>query len=286
MLSRGVLVLMSAVLGVACTAGGGQDAGPGRDGGSDAAPTQPDAGPQRCDTNAECDDGFGCTIDECIVGNVCRHDPIDGRCDAAAGERCVVGRGCTAGTPTDCETHADCDDGNVCNGTEQCIVGGCFMGTALNCGDGNACTADTCDATDGCRHQLICDGGTMPDAGPPCDDFDPAAHYTGTFRMLPPQSCSAGLDMYSVNTLVFSVSGATLTVSVRSTAGERFSLTQSPVPTGPSFDVSGSDGCASVRLTGTFSCSDLFMGGTWTANHQGNCAFCGTTSSSVSGVRR
>ena len=279
MLSRGVLVLMSAVLGVACTAGGGQDAGPGRDGGSDAAPAQPDAGPQRCDTNAECDDGFGCTIDECIVGNVCRHDPIDGRCDAAAGERCVVGRGCTAGTPTDCETHEDCQDGNVCNGAEQCIVGGCFMGTPLNCGDGNACTADTCDPATGCQHQLICDGGVVRDAGTPCDAFDPAAHYTGTFLMLPVASCGGGGGSYSVDTVTFSVSGGTLTATMGP-----FSLTQTPAPTGASFDVSGSNGCASVRLRGTFDCSRHFDG-TWTANHTGGCAACLTTNITVEGVR-
>lgn len=156
-----------------------------RDSGRDAMPAQPDSGPQRCDTNAECDDGLSCTIDECIVGNVCRHDPLDARCDTAAGERCVVGRGCVAGTPTDCETHEDCQDGNVCNGQEQCIVGNCFMGTPLNCSDGNACTADTCDPATGCRHQLICDGGATVDAGPGCDAFDATTEPPCSHPLLP-----------------------------------------------------------------------------------------------------
>lgn len=281
MLSRGVLVLMSAVLGVACTAGGGQDAGPGRDGGSDAAPAQPDAGPQRCDTNAECDDGFGCTIDECIVGNVCRHDPLDARCDTAAGERCVVGSGCTAGTPTDCETHEDCQDGNVCNGTEQCIVGGCFMGTALNCGDGNACTADTCDPDDGCQHQLICDGGATIDAGPGCDAFDESTDYSGTFTLLPGRACDAGLGGgYTISTLTMSVVGGVLRVN----AGP-FTLTQDPAPTGESFDVSGSNSCASVRLTGMFECEARFRG-TLSVTHLGDCGTCGSPAPATVAGRR
>ena len=284
MLSRGVLVLMSAVLGVACTAGGGQDAGPGRDGGSDAAPAQPDAGPQRCDTNAECDDGLSCTIDECIVGNVCRHDPIDGRCDTAAGERCVVGRGCVSGTPTDCETHADCDDGNVCNGAEQCIVGGCFMGTPRSCDDGNACTTDTCDesATSGCRYELICDGGiTTVDAAIPCDEFN-AGDYPGTFSFRPSVlSACTGSAVYNVREITLSVAADTLRVSLNSAP---FSLTQSPAPTDGTFDVTYVDSCGSYRLQGTFTCADRWEG-TWTANFSGSCSFCPSQSETARGSR-
>jgi hypothetical protein len=272
---------MGAVLGVACTAGGAEDAGPQRDAGRDAAPRQPDAGPQTCDTSAECDDTFGCTIDECIIGNVCRHDPLDGRCDTAAGERCVVGRGCVAGTPTDCDTDVDCDDGDVCNGEEQCIVGGCFMGTALSCGDGNACTADTCDPASGCEHELICDGGTTVDAGPGCDAFDATTDYSGTFALLPGRACDAGLGGgYTISSITFSVAAGVLRVN----AGP-FTLTQDPAPTGGTFDVSGSNSCASVRLTGMFECEARFRG-TWTVNHLGECSTCGSPAPATVAGRR
>src|SRR5207253_7344236 len=60
-------------------------------------------------------------------------------------------------------------DTNVCNGTEGCNPatvftdpingdprqGQCFAGTPLNCDDTNACTADTCDPTNGCVHTPV-----------------------------------------------------------------------------------------------------------------------------------
>lgn len=51
-----------------------------------------------------------------------------------------------------CVVDADCDDGNPCNGSETCNVGGgtCVPGTPLNCDDGSDCTADSCDPAIGC----------------------------------------------------------------------------------------------------------------------------------------
>ncbi|HJL15728.1 MAG TPA: hypothetical protein RMH99_08735 [Sandaracinaceae bacterium LLY-WYZ-13_1] len=276
--------LAALLLLTSCTAGGDDDPDtgpPGMDASFDAGP--PDAGPRTCDDDGDCDDGFGCTIDECVVGNVCEHEPLDARCEDA--ERCVVGRGCVTGTPTDCTDDGDCDDGMRCNGTERCIRDMCIAGTPLDCDDGNPCTDDICDesATSGCRYEVAegCDGGTrLADAGPMCDPFDPSTHYAGSFRMLPGQACDAGLGgSYTVSSLGFSVTGDTLTV----TAG-RFTLTQTPVPTGPDFDVTGSDGCATVRLTGSFACETQF-GGMWTATHTGSCSTCGTTDAAVSGRR-
>lgn len=276
--------VVPALLLAACTAGGNM---PNRDSGArmDTGPAPVDSGPETCTTAAECDDSIACTLDECVVGNVCRHEPLDARCNTAAGERCVAGRGCVMGTPTDCDTPADCQDGLRCNGAEQCIAGSCFMGTPLDCDDGNACTDDICDedAPSGCRYETTagCDAGTVGlDGGTPCATFDASSHYSGTFRMLPSQSCGGGGGSYSVDTLAFNTAGGTLTV----TAGG-FTLTQSPVPTGASFDVSGSNGCASVRLTGTFSCADRFSGN-WSASHTGGCAACGSTSAAIVGVRR
>lgn len=286
MLGRsGVVVaglLLSALAG--CTAGGDmtpRDSGTQRDTG---APPPRDSGPSPCTTAAECDDGIACTLDECVVGNVCRYTPLDARCNTAAGERCLVGHGCRAGMPTDCETDEDCQDGSYCNGAEQCIVGRCYMGTARDCNDGNACTMDVCDDAMGrCRYELVCDAGTGRfDAGPGCDPFDPDVHYTGTFELLPGRACDAGLGSgYTISTVSFSRSGGVLTV----TAGP-FTLTQSPAPTGPAFDVSGSGSCASsVRLTGTFECEALFRG-TWSITHAGTCSTCGSPPpANVAGMR-
>lgn len=287
MLGRSGLILLVVILAplAGCTAGGGmtRDSGTNR---TDTGPDRMDSGPQTCTTAADCDDSIACTLDECVVGNVCRHDPLDARCNTAAGERCVAGRGCVSGMPTDCETHADCQDGLRCNGSEQCIAGNCFMATTPHdCNDGNACTEDICDesAPSGCRYETApgCDAGTPSgDAGTPCGAFDAGTHYSGSFLMLPSQSCGGGGGSYSIDTLTFSASGGTLTV----TAGS-FTLTQSPAPTGPSFDVSGMNGCATVRITGTFSCADTFSA-SWSAFHSGGCAACGSTSSGITGVRR
>lgn len=277
----GLFVALASIATTGCQAGNApRDAGGG---GMDAGGGGVDSGPSMsCATAADCDDSLPCTIDECIVGNVCEHTPLDSRCNAS--ERCVLGRGCVMGTPSDCTTAADCQDGIACNGAEVCIVGMCVPGDAVDCNDNNACTVDSCgEPTGACTYTTApgCDAGVIgSDAGPPCETFVPATHYGGgRFLMLPSQSCGAGSDMYSVSTLDFSVAGGTLTVR----AG-RFTLTQSPVPTGASFDVTGGDGCATVRVQGTFECSTRFTG-TWTANHGAGCASCGTASGAITGVQ-
>jgi hypothetical protein len=280
----GVLGSAVLLLSLGCTAGGNgpPDGGPTRmDAGRDAGSA--DSGPRSCTSSAECDDGHACTLDECVVGNLCRYDPLDARCEA--GQRCVVGRGCVTGSPTSCRTAADCDDGVRCNGAETCIREMCIPGARLDCDDGNACTTDICDeaAASACRYEPApgCDAGVpFTDAGPMCAAFDAARDYAGGFRLLPGQACDAGFDGYTLDGVTFAVSGGVLTV----TAG-RFVLTQSPAPTGPDFDVSGSDACARVRLMGRFECDTQFRA-TWTANHVGDCSTCGSRTSSVAGRRR
>lgn len=279
----GLSFLFTLLLVPGCEAGGGAvDSGSGMDAGTDAAVGM-DAGVETCSTAADCDDGFPCTLDMCVVGNVCDHDPIDARCDAAAGESCVVGRGCVMGTPSDCRTDVECNDGNRCNGVERCIVerGICLPGTAQDCNDGNACTIDTCHESGGmCQYETICDAGPIGDAGPTCGPFDPSTGYSGSWRVAPSVACDPGLGGgYSIGNASFSVVGGTLTVTMGS-----FTLTQSPGPTGPDFDVSGSNGCASVRLMGTMECEARFTA-MWTANHSGSCGVCGTTSNTVAGRR-
>jgi len=67
----------------------------------------------------ETNDGVDCTIDGC--------DPVTG----------VI---------THTPNHAACDDGDPCNGAEQCHpMQGCVPGTPPTCDDGIGCTNDSCD---------------------------------------------------------------------------------------------------------------------------------------------
>ncbi len=248
----------------------GTDAG--RDGGADA-------GTETCASDGECDDGHDCTVDTCRVGGTCHHEPVHELC--ADGERCTLTNGCSSG----CENDDDCNDGVFCNGTETCIRGDCFDGADADCDDGNPCTVDSCDpGFDGCRYEVAdgCDAGLPPaDAGIPCDDFDPSTHYGGTFRFLPIQASDCLSATYRIDELTFSVSGETLRVQ----AGA-FTLTQTPVPTGPDFLVTYTQsGCSVYSLEGTFSCADRFDG-TWRANMMDSCSICSNQNASVVGVRR
>ncbi|HRX83776.1 MAG TPA: M4 family metallopeptidase, partial [Phycisphaerae bacterium] len=76
-------------------------------------------------------------------------------------------------TVAQCTTPADCDDGNVCNGAEDCVGGSCIAGTPLICDDGIACTQDTCDSVNGCaftpNDALCADDGTFCNGTEYCD---------------------------------------------------------------------------------------------------------------------
>ena len=49
-------------------------------------------------------------------------------------------------------TCGECDDGDVCNGEEQCEDGQCVSGAPPSCADDNPCTLDECDPVLGCQH--------------------------------------------------------------------------------------------------------------------------------------
>ncbi|MBX3272345.1 MAG: hypothetical protein KF729_18950 [Sandaracinaceae bacterium] len=278
-LGRAAALLWLVVASAGCVSGGGRrDAGPG-DGVDAGGGTGMDAGgPTSCSTNAECDDATPCTLDECVVGNVCQHTPLHSSCPS--GQMCVPSRGCVEPSG-DCASDADCDDGRRCNGEETCVVarGMCLPGTPIDCNDNNECTLDRCSETGGmCQYELLCDGGPGFDAGPGCEPFDAATHYAGDWRVLPSVACDPGLGGgYSIGMARFSVAAGTLTITMGS-----FTLTQTPAPTGDAFDASGSNGCATVRLAGTMECATRFSA-TWTANHAGSCAACRTTTTMVAG---
>ncbi|HJK89886.1 MAG TPA: hypothetical protein RMH85_33355 [Polyangiaceae bacterium LLY-WYZ-15_(1-7)] len=173
------LSLSFALLGaLAC---GDDDRGGGR--GVDAGSSGTD-GSTSCASDADCDDGFDCTVDSCGVGGACRHDGIDERCEGAL--ICEPGRGCV--DEPSCGSDADCDDGFSCT-LDSCGVGGecrnmpldelcsevgpgssCDPTTGMSgtgcteatgcemdedCDDGVDCTLDTCSVDNTCSHTTI-----------------------------------------------------------------------------------------------------------------------------------
>ncbi|MBM4352194.1 MAG: hypothetical protein FJ109_00115 [Deltaproteobacteria bacterium] len=86
--------------------------------------------------DVSCDDGNGCTKDECDPEAGCVHEPLSG---------------------------TSCDDGDVCTLADHCESGEC-LGTGINCNDSNVCTTDECDPTGGCKYSF-----NKAD----CDDGDP-----------------------------------------------------------------------------------------------------------------
>lgn len=129
-----------------------------------------------------CDDGNDCTVDTCHPLLGCKHTlrtPGEA-CDD--GNFCTTGDACTLqglceGEAVSCEDHnactADscvqatgacvhevlpgqaCDDGNVCTADDLCDGTGLCVGTEVPVDDDNACTADTCDAQSGVRHEPV-----------------------------------------------------------------------------------------------------------------------------------
>ncbi len=109
----------------------------------DGAPSCTDEG--LCDYALPCVSEFPCVITSCNEEtDTCNLTVDHGLCDS--GFYCDPGSGCTQGQPCTPETvMEDCDDGNVCNGEEQCINFRCLGGIPPNTSDGDVCTLDGCD---------------------------------------------------------------------------------------------------------------------------------------------
>jgi hypothetical protein len=119
------------------------------------------AGECRTGTPPTCDDGVLCTRNACDPALGCVNVPVAGCCRTAAD--CDDLDACTGVEACDATTGAcapgvppACDDGDACNGAETCDrVSGCRAGASLVCDDGDGCTADRCDSTTGCAHDLL-----------------------------------------------------------------------------------------------------------------------------------
>lgn len=125
----------------------------GDDGGGVPVGSDPELGGP-CVDDGQCDDGVGCTLDECDKTLLrCRFSPDD----------------------------STCQNDLYCDGLERCFTKlGCVPGAPVGCSDPTPCTIDRCEeATKACVHEprdADEDGdvdGHCP-GGKDCDDLDPA----------------------------------------------------------------------------------------------------------------
>jgi len=132
-----------------------------------------------------CNDLNPCTADSCKPGVGCEFLPTDADCDD--GNECTVqdkcsGGICTAGAMADCDDgtvctkdwcdpvdgcqhdplEGPCSDGTDCTLGDSCQNGVCVSGPLLDCEDGNPCTDDACDPLLGCQN--------VPNEAPCTDD--------------------------------------------------------------------------------------------------------------------
>lgn len=78
----------------------------------------------------DCDDGEGCTADDCNAAS-----------------------GCTASAAA-----WACSDGDACTGGDVCKSGVCIKGGSVVCDDKNPCTKDACDSAKGCIADPLANG--------------------------------------------------------------------------------------------------------------------------------
>lgn len=104
-----------------------------------------------CDVAESCDGvGDACPPDAFAPPSTVCRDAV-GACDVA--ESCD---GLAAACPPDAGLDGDpCEDGSVCTSADVCVAGSCVGGGPLDCDDGDPCTADACDASNGCTHDPI-----------------------------------------------------------------------------------------------------------------------------------
>ena len=136
------------------------DAGPADAGtdGSDAESDASDAGATDAPHDATTGDA-ACPGELCDASVTCSGDTDCSDGDACNGEERCVDAICQPGEPL------NCDDGNACNGIESCDPAtGCTAGVAPNCDDGDPCTADACDAGEGCVFAWVKNGTVCGDA--------------------------------------------------------------------------------------------------------------------------
>ncbi|HVY29222.1 MAG TPA: MYXO-CTERM sorting domain-containing protein [Polyangiaceae bacterium] len=165
--------------------------------------------------NFSCDDSNVCTAESCDAVTGCAHQKLTGTSCADAnkcnGDEVCNNGACGVGTPLDCNDNnacttdtcapatgcvntkkvdgVKCEDATKCNGIETCSNGVCIAGTPPNCDDGNPCTADSCDAAQGCMHTAV-GAGTKCDDGNVCNGISTCVGTVCTAGT--PLSCDDG----------------------------------------------------------------------------------------------
>ncbi|MBM4345513.1 MAG: hypothetical protein FJ100_19245, partial [Deltaproteobacteria bacterium] len=135
-----------------CTSGDACEAGACKSGASTC----------KCTSDADCatsEDGDLCNgtlfCDKSSAVWACKVNPATVvNCDAAADTECTE-NSCAPKVGKCAYVHKNegkpCDaDGTVCTAGDVCASGKCLVGKAVACDDGNPCTADACNAKDGC----------------------------------------------------------------------------------------------------------------------------------------
>ncbi len=120
-----------------------------------------------CANDADCNDGEGCTGEQCWQGT-CQIQLLPNCCasafDCAAGSTCINPNTSTSQCSS-CTNDAGCNDGDACT-TDKCDLSGSKGGCTHNkpdpncctkstdaCSDGKPCTTDSCDVGTGvCQH--------------------------------------------------------------------------------------------------------------------------------------
>jgi hypothetical protein len=134
-----------------------------------------------------CDDQDPCTLDSCDDEDGCTYNPLSGpACDD--GNPCTVDDVCNDGTCSgdqeacDCEDVDDCaqfDDGDLCNGSLDCVNGSCvpLAGSEIICpATDNLCVLSKCNPDSGlCLNAPVDDGDDCSDGdgctvGDSCQD--------------------------------------------------------------------------------------------------------------------
>lgn len=212
--------------------GSGGRAGEGGAGGSGGASSS-STGPG-CTSDAECDDGVGCTVDVCgALG--CEHAPSDAACDdglLCTLDSCSATLGCSsvlsnvacddglACTSDSCDMATNscrnqpcdalCDDGSFCNGVERCDAAlGCTSGPPA-CVLGVGCEESSCaEASDTCSHTLP-PGCVGPDVHLlACDSagnlYDVAPYGAPSVTLLAPTNGETFLDVAILNGRWFAI---------------------------------------------------------------------------------
>lgn len=119
-------------------------------------------------------------VGSCCDGSTCVDDNINQTCCGAlhAGAAFYPDRSCSDPTPCPCTVNTQCDDGQFCNGQEECLDGECVAGTPPDCppGPDPQCSSVFCDpaangGTGACV--ILNDSGkgctVGPEGDPDCD---------------------------------------------------------------------------------------------------------------------